>query len=103
MQIQLDSASPLSVETEALVTFAFEKDDPIEGPLAELDRATSGRLNELAAGHELTGKWLEMVLLHYPGGLKAKRLLVVGAGKPEKFDNARLRRLAACTVAGDRG
>jgi leucyl aminopeptidase len=94
MQIQLDSASPLSIETEALVTFAFEKDVPVDGPLAEFDRATSGRLQELAASHELTGKWLEMVLLHYPGGLKAKRLLIVGAGKQEKFDNTQLRRLA---------
>jgi leucyl aminopeptidase len=94
MQIQLDTASPLSVETEALVAFAFEKDDPIDGPLAELDIATSGRLKELAASRELTGKWLEMVLLHYPAGIKAKRLLVVGAGKAEKFDNTRLRRLA---------
>ncbi|MDE3137353.1 MAG: aminopeptidase, partial [Acidobacteriota bacterium] len=94
MQIQLDSTSPLSIETEALVTISFEKDDPIDGPLAEFDRATSGRLKELAASHELTGKWLEMVLLHYPSGLKAKRLLIVGAGKQEKFDNTQLRRLA---------
>ena len=84
MQIQLDSASPLSVETEALVTFAFEKDDPIDGALAEIDSATSGRLKELAASHELTGKWLEMVLVHYPAGIKAKRLLVVGAGDVER-------------------
>ncbi len=105
MQIQLETASPVTVETEALVTFAFEKDDPIEGPLAELDGATAGRLKELAAGHELTGKWLEMVLLHYPAGLKAKRLLVIGAGKPEKFDNTLLRRLAgaATRYLKDRG
>jgi leucyl aminopeptidase len=98
MEIQLETASPLNLETEALVTFAFDKDDPIEGPLAELDGATGGRLKDLAANHELGGKWLEMVLLHYPAGVKAKRLLVVGAGKPEKFDNTLLRRLAGAAA-----
>ncbi len=98
MQIQLDSASPLSIQADALITFAFEKDDPLEGPLAELDRATSGRLRELVAAHELTGKWLETVLLHYPAGLQAKRLLIVGAGKQEKFGNGELRRLAGAAL-----
>ena len=98
MQIQLDSVSPLSIQADALITFAFEKEDPLEGPLAEFDRATSGRLRELAAAHELTGKWLEMVLLHYPAGVQAKRLLIVGAGKPEKFGNGELRRLAGAAL-----
>jgi leucyl aminopeptidase len=99
MQIQIDTASPLTVDTEALVVFAFEKDDPIDVPsLAEIDRALSGRLKELAAGHELNGKWLEMVLLHYPAGLAAKRLLVVGAGKQEKFSAIELRRLAGAAL-----
>jgi len=98
MHIQLDTASPLSVATEALVTFAFEQDNPIDGPLAEIDRAVSGRLQQLASAGELTGKWLEMVLLHFPAGLPASRLLVVGAGKQEKFDNAQLRRLAGAAA-----
>jgi leucyl aminopeptidase len=98
MQIQLETTSPLTVEADALVTFAFEKDELIDGPLAELDRAAGGRLKELATSHELTGKSLEMVLLHYPAGLKAARLLIVGAGKPEKFDNTMLRRLASAAA-----
>jgi leucyl aminopeptidase len=98
MQIQLDTASPLTVDAEALVTFAFEKEDPVDDSLAELDRAVSGQVKDLASSHELTGKWLEMVLLHYPAGLAAKRLLVVGAGKQEKFSAMQLRRLAGAAL-----
>jgi leucyl aminopeptidase len=98
MQIQLETVTPQAVETEALVAWAFEQDDPIQGRLAELDAATSGRLKDLAAAKELTGKWLEMVLIHYPAGLKAKRLLIVGAGKQEKFGILELRRLAGAAL-----
>ncbi len=98
MEVKLETTSPLVTDADALVTFAFEENNPAQGALAELDRATGGRLKELAASGELTGKWLEMVLLHYPAGLQAKRLLVVGAGKREKFDPVRLRRLAGAAA-----
>ncbi len=98
MKIQLETASPLTLDTETLVTFAFEKDDPVDAVLAPLDAALSGRLKELVVSHELTGKWLEMVLLHYPNGLAAKRLLIVGAGKPEKFTAIQMRRLAGAAL-----
>jgi leucyl aminopeptidase len=98
MQIQLETVSPAAVETEALVVYAFEQDDPVGPGLAEIDRLTGGRLKELAASHELTGKWLEMLLLHYPPGLQAKRLLVVGAGKRDEFTSFELRRLAGAAL-----
>ena len=62
---------------------------PVEGVVAELDRlgsgkqpgAKSGVLAGLAESGELTGKMLEMTLVHAPVGLAAQRLLLVGAGK----------------------
>jgi leucyl aminopeptidase len=41
---------------------------------------------------------LEMTLLHYPSGLSAQRLLVLGAGKKDKFGSVELRRLAGAAV-----
>jgi len=98
MQITLNSEPIAQIQTEALVTYVFEKDGRIEGTLAQLDAATGGRLKALAEGGELAGKPLEMTLLHYPAGLAAQRLLVVGAGKPEKFTLAELRRLAGAAL-----
>ena len=49
-------------------------------------------LEQLRTSGEFTGKSGEMAILHSPSGLKAKRLVAVGGGGREKFDDAELRR-----------
>jgi leucyl aminopeptidase len=98
MEITLDPRPATRVESEALVTCVFEKNEKIEGTLAELDSAAAGCLRALEQSGELTGKSLEMTLVHYPAGLAAKRLLLIGAGKPQNFTLAELRRIAAAAV-----
>jgi leucyl aminopeptidase len=98
MDIKVTTQAAPAIATDALVTFVFEKDDRIEGVVAELDAATGGRLRALAAGGEVTGKTLEMTLLHNPPGLAAQRLLLVGAGKPDKTTLADLRRMAGAAL-----
>src|SRR5262249_27455930 len=55
-------------------------------------------LKRLAAGGEVTGKTLEFTLIHAPAGLKAARLLLVGAGKREQFTAATLRKIAGAAL-----
>ena len=98
MQITLAAEPFAAIETEALVTYAFENGAPVAGRLAEIDRGAGGLLGKLASGGELTGKSLEMTLIHAPAGLHAARLLLVGAGKREKFDSAALRKLAGAAL-----
>src|SRR5262249_11537163 len=52
----------------------------------------------LVASGELTGKALELVLLHFPEGMDAKRLLLVGAGKRAKFEVSDLRKIAGTAL-----
>jgi len=102
MQISLETQPAAKVETEALVSYVFEsekeKGTPVEGVIADLDKAAGGALARLAASGELTGKALEMTLVHFVPGMAAQRLLLVGAGKREKFGTAELRRLAAAAL-----
>ena len=56
MQITLDTKSYAAVETEALVTYLFEENDPIQGRIAEIDGAAGGLLKKLATGGEINGK-----------------------------------------------
>ncbi len=98
MEITVDTRPLAKIEIEALVTYLFDQEKPSEGALSQLDQATGGALTKLAASGELTGKMLETTLLHYPQGLAAQRLLIVGAGKKEKFGTASLRRLAGTAV-----
>jgi len=98
MQIKLETKPYASLEIDALVTPVFEGDDPIQGRVAELDQLTGGLLKKLATGGELTGKTLEFTLIHAPAGLKAARLLLVGAGKKDQFSVATLRKIAGAAL-----
>src|SRR5271168_1795661 len=98
MQIQLENQPYSSIQADALVTYIFDKENKIDGILADIDHAMDGRLAALAATGELTGKSLETVLVHFPEGLDAKRLLLIGAGKPGKFSTADLRKIAGTAL-----
>src|ERR1700686_3348801 len=98
MELTVDTRAVAKIEADAIVTYAFEQEKPIEGVLARLDEAAGGALTKLAASGELTGKMLETTLLYYPQGLAAQRLLVMGAGKKAKVGTAELRRLAGAAV-----
>ena len=98
MQITLDARPFAKLDSQALVTYAFDQDDPIQSVLSELDAAVGGALGKLAKSGELTGKSLEMALLHFPAGIAAERVLVVGAGKRNKFTTVELRRLAGAAL-----
>jgi leucyl aminopeptidase len=63
-----------------------------------LPAETRAALEELQAGRELKGKLYECTLMHKPVGVKAEKLLIIGAGKKEKFKPYLLRRLAGCAV-----
>jgi leucyl aminopeptidase len=98
MDITVDTRPLAKLESEALVTYIFEQEKPAAGVLAQLNEAAGGAIAKLAAAGELTGKMLETSLLYYPQGLAAQRLLIVGAGKKDKFGTAELRRLAGTAV-----
>jgi len=98
MQLSFDSQPAGQIDTPALASYVFEKDNRIEGALAAIDQATGGRLKRLAESGELSGKPLEATLVHDPPGLAAERLLLVGAGKPDKFDGAMLRKVAGTAL-----
>ena len=98
MQITLETKPYATLETGALVSYVFEDADPIQGTLAEIDKSVNNLLSKLSAGAEFTGKPLEMTLIHAPAGLKATRLLLVGAGKRDKFDVATLRKIAGAAL-----
>src|SRR5260370_37486434 len=98
MQITLETKPFAALETEALITYVFEESDPVQGRIAEIDKAAGGLLGKLAKSGELTGKMLEFTLVHTPAGLKTARLLLVGAGKREQFNGAALRKIAGASL-----
>src|SRR5437870_2264029 len=99
MLITLETKPFAALETDALVSYVFEETDPVQGRIAEIDQAAGGLLRKLAKSGELTGKMLEFTLVHTPAGLKAARLLLVGAGKREQWNSAAgLRKIAGAAL-----
>src|SRR5436853_221899 len=98
MQITLVTQPFAAIETDALVSYVFEETDLVQGRIAEIDQAAGGLLRKLAKSGELTGKMLEFTLIHVPAGLKAARLLLVGAGKREQWNGAALRKIVGAAL-----
>jgi leucyl aminopeptidase len=98
MQISIEAKPYATLETDALVSYVLEESDLVQGRIAELDQSANGLLKKLASSGELTGKSLEMTLIHAPAGVKAARVLLVGAGKREKFDSAALRKISGAAL-----
>jgi len=87
MQIAIERRALEQVEAGALIV-----------PVFEGKKETRFGAAPLADGGEVAGKPLELTLLHHPAGMAAQRVLLAGAGKPEKFDPAELRKAVAAAV-----
>jgi leucyl aminopeptidase len=93
METKLLYQSLAHVEADAVALVLFEE----ETAPAELKFAAAW-LDELKTSGEFLGKTGDLAVLHQPQGIKAKRLVVVGGGKKEKFDSSALRKAAGSTV-----
>lgn len=87
MEITLTSQPLEQVQTDALIVPVFE------GRTEERFGAA-----ELTAQGEVAGKSLELTLLHQMQGIAARRILLAGGGKAEKFTAAEMRKLVSAAV-----
>ena len=111
MKIVLSTSSPSQFDTECLVVAVVDageksangdKDKPKPQILSD-DPAVLAAAADLVASGEVTGKTLEVTLLHKPAGLKAKRLLLIGGGKAKTFSTSELRKIAGTAVRTIKG
>jgi leucyl aminopeptidase len=101
MELRFITANLADVENECLVAVALDHGDKQKPDprLALKDSAALGQaVAELIAAGEITGKAGESVLLHRPQGLKARRLLVIGAGKAANFNASEVRKAAGTAI-----
>ena len=87
MQITVERKPLEQIEAEALIVPVFQ--DTKEARFGAADLCESG---------EISGKLLELTLVHHPPGMRAARVLLAGAGKAEKFGAAEMRRLAGAAA-----
>ncbi|MBI3470824.1 MAG: leucyl aminopeptidase [Candidatus Solibacter usitatus] len=88
MQTELKRVPIETIPCDAAILVAFEDQKDRLPAIAQ----------ELYESKEFAGKALEMALVHRPAGFAARRLLLVGGGKPDKFTTAELRKAAGAAV-----
>jgi leucyl aminopeptidase len=98
LKVEFSEDTLPQLSTSALVVYGFEGSAASSGTVELLPQETRQALQEIQEGGELSGKTFECTLVHRPAGLSARRLLVIGAGKKEKFGETELRRLAGAAV-----
>ena len=98
MRIDFNTGTRAQLSTTVVAVYAFEGNKGLSGSAELLPAEARALVEELQASGELTGKSYEAILLHRPPGLAATKLLIIGAGKKDTFDSARLRRLAGAAV-----
>ncbi|HKG21781.1 MAG TPA: leucyl aminopeptidase [Blastocatellia bacterium] len=103
MEVRADSGNFYDVEADALVVMIYEGEKAGEGTLKELDERSDGMLSELLSSDEMRGKQGDMVYVHRPGNIRARRLLLVGAGKRDDFSFDTVRKVAGSAARFLRG
>jgi leucyl aminopeptidase len=98
LNIEFEESGIEQLQTPLLAAHSFEGSASSSGTVERLPEAVRSMLKTLETNGELTGKAYECTLLHQPPGLAAQRLLVVGAGKKEKFTSALASRVAGTAL-----
>ncbi len=94
MQVQIETSPIEKLATDALAVVCFESEESSDPQVA----AQSGWLADLRSSGEFTGKLYDFVVLHRPKDIAAKRLVVIGGGKREKFSAVEARRIGGTLV-----
>src|SRR5215510_330963 len=100
MRVITSHKSLPEVSEDVLIVPVFEGETPRDSgtALAALDHLTRGAIASLFEDGEIDGKRDRWVLLHNVGDFSTKRLLLYGAGDPEKINSLNAQRLAGAAV-----
>ncbi len=98
MQVHVKQGFIQEADDEAIVVNLFEGVKQPGGATGAVDRATRGLISEVIGAGDFKGKLNEVLILYPRGGVAAKRVLLVGLGKPEEFDLDKARQAAGAVA-----
>lgn len=101
MRFEFQARNRKDVECDLLACPVFEGRS-LSPLVRALDRTARGLVAALLSSGEFKPELHRTCLIHRPAGLKAKRLLLVGAGKESAFNLARLREVAGTAARSAR-
>jgi leucyl aminopeptidase len=103
LQIQLAATDALSAVCDALIVSVCQGAVASHPAVVALDKALGGSLLEHVKAVEFEAKLDQVLDLPTLGRIKAKKLVLLGLGKPAELDAARLRASLAASVRANSG
>ncbi len=97
IRLSASTSSPADIEADWLVA-AVPEGGALSPALAALDAKLGGGVSILRERGDFAGKPGELLALHAPAGIKAKRLLLIGIGKAEEASRRTLHDAAATAL-----
>ena len=101
MEVLASNKRYAEVDVQALAVVVFKDEKASEGLLKELDDATGKVISSAIESEELKGKEGETLYIHLPADsvrLKAKRLLLIGAGARADYGIAQVSQAAGAAA-----
>lgn len=98
MEIKVKQGNIQQTTADTLIVNLFEGVTAPGGATGAIDQALGGAISDLIAGGDFKGKAGEVAVLYPRGAIGARRVLVAGLGKPEKFDLEGVRKAAAAAI-----
>jgi leucyl aminopeptidase len=105
MEVQTSAGRYQEQDVQALAVAVFKDENASEGILKELDEAAGGVISSVIESEELKGKEGETVYVHLTsgGGLRARRLLLIGVGERGEYKPAQVSQMAGAAARFLRG
>ncbi len=93
MPLEISSHVWSEIDADWLIVCVSDSSE-FSGALSDLNQSTGGLLKRLFDQKDATGKLAELVPVHAPNGIKAKRLLLVGIGAVDSLDRVKFEKAA---------
>ncbi len=94
MNISVQQGGIQTIAADAIVVNLFEGVTEPGGATGVINNALNGAITELISGGDLRGKLGETAVLYPRGAIPARRVIVVGLGKADKFDLGAVREVS---------
>ena len=98
MKLNVEIGDITKQDADAIVVNLFEGISKPDGVVGLVNEYLNGTISNLIEVGEIRGKAGELTLIHTQGSIKPKRVLVVGLGRKEKFDQDVIRSTSGLIV-----
>ncbi|MCX7918183.1 MAG: leucyl aminopeptidase [bacterium] len=95
MQIKVTAGDITSIKTDGIIINLFEGSKKPDGATAAVDKLLNTVISQMLSAGEFKGKLNEVAVIPTFGKLPAKKVAIVGLGKPEQFALDRIRQATA--------